>query len=535
MSWGPSARPRTRRLAARWRQAAGRNLVVELVDPGSRTVPGPILWRSGRVLLTAVVIATNLVGVAAVLVAAFLVVPLPPVHSPGHVRIVDAVAAGIYVAAALPLGAWAGTRGLLPVRRWLVAERPARPAEQRMVIRAPLRLFVLQLALWFGAAVLFAILDSRYSGALGLAVMATIAISGMTTAACAYLLAERVLRPAAVRALSGGMPDRLAVPGVAGRAVLAWALGSGLPVLAIIAIGILYLSGNPATASQLGVAMVAIGSIAIAVGLLAVTLAARASAAPLDAVRRALERVQRGEYDVRVAVYDGTQIGKLQLGFNSMVEGLAERERLREAFGTYVDPDVADRILGDVGVEGEVVEVTVMFVDVRGFTAFAEQTPAPEVVAALNRLFEQLVPVVHSHGGRVDKFVGDGLLAVFGAPRRLPDHAARAVHAALDIARRVDTGAAGDLRIGVGLNSGPVVAGNLGGAGRLEFSVIGDPVNVAARVEAATRQTGDPVLIAERTKDLAGPGPWRMVERPGVPLKGKTEKVRIYCPEPVPD
>ena len=242
--------------------------------------------------------------------------------------------------------------------------------------------------------------------------------------------------------------------------------------------------------------------------------------------------MQRGDFDVHSPVYDGTQIGQLQLGFNQMVEGLAERERLRETFGAYVDPDVAQRILEEgTSLEGEEVEVTIMFVDVRDFTSFAERTPAPEVVAAINRLFECIVPIIHEHGGRVDKFVGDGLLAVFGAPRRLEDHADQALAAALEIERKVRAGDAGELEIGIGLNSGPVVAGNVGGSGRLEFSVIGDPVNVAARVEAATRQTGDTVLIAERTKELLKDTDARLVEREGAELKGKTQPVRLYAPE----
>ena len=141
-----------------------------------------------------------------------------------------------------------------------------------------------------------------------------------------------------------------------------------------------------------------------------------------------------------------------------------------------------------------------MFIDIRGFTPFAERTAADQVVAAINELFEQFVAVIHAHGGRVDKFVGDGLMAVFGAPRRMPDHADRALDAAVEIARTLHSSAG--LEIGIGINSGTVVAGNVGGAGRLEFSVIGDPVNVAARVEAATRQTGDTILLAERTREL---------------------------------
>jgi adenylate cyclase len=302
-------------------------------------------------------------------------------------------------------------------------------------------------------------------------------------------------------------------------------------MVGVVAIGILALTGDPASTRQaLGTTMVVLGGIGIVVGLLAVTLAARTTADPVGSVRRALAKVQTGDFDVRVPVYDASQIGQLQLGFNEMAAGLAERERIREAFGTYVDPDVAAHVLSE-GTDraGEEVEVTVLFVDVRNFTGFAERTPAPEVVASLNRLFERIVPIIHEHGGRIDKFVGDGLMAVFGAPIRQTDHADRALAAALEIARAVQRD--GDLEVGIGLNSGRVVAGNIGGAGRLEFGVIGDPVNVAARIEAATRQTGDTVLLAERTKELLRAEHPELTERTGVQLKGRTEAVRVYAPD----
>jgi adenylate cyclase len=278
--------------------------------------------------------------------------------------------------------------------------------------------------------------------------------------------------------------------------------------------------------------MVVLGAVGLAVGLLAVVLAARTTADPISALRRGLARVQRGDFDVRVPVYDGSQIGQLQLGFNEMVAGLAERERIREAFGTYVDQDVAAHILEEgIDLAGEEVEVTLMFIDVRNFTGFAEQTPANEVVSAINRLFERIVPIIHAHGGRVDKFIGDGLLAVFGAPRRQPDHADEALAAALEIADVVGSGEAGTLEIGLGLNSGTVVAGNIGGDRRYEFSVIGDAVNVAARVEAATRQTGDTVLLTERTAALLGRDRVELEERPGLELKGKRDAVTVYAPK----
>ena len=512
-----------------WRQllAAG---VLEVLRPGESKLSGPTLVRFGRVVLTLVIVATNCVGACAVLLIANYVVPLPPLAGTGHVRLVNAVVALGYIAVALPLGAALGTHGLLRLRTWLLEERPATLEEARIVLQAPLRLFLLQVSLWFIAAVLFSALDSTYSGALAVRVAIIIVLTGVVTASCSYLLTELLLRPAAVRALAHGAPGRLAVPGVATRAVLAWMLGTGLPVFGVVAIGILALAGDKeATQQQLGVAMVVLGGTGIAVGLLAVTVAARATADPVESVRRALEKVQQGDFDVRVPVYDGTQIGQLQLGFNAMVSGLAERERIRETFGTYVDPDVAEHILQEgTSLSGEEVEVTVMFVDVRDFTAFAERTPPEKVVAAVNGLFEQIVPIIHDHGGRVDKFVGDGLLAVFGAPRRQKDHAGEALAAALEIVRELDSPEG--LKLGIGLNSGPVIAGNVGGAGRLEFSVIGDAVNVAARVEAATRETGDAILLTEQTKELLQPSAPDLEERVNIELKGKQETVRVFAP-----
>ena len=498
----------------------------ELLRPGTSGLPGTVLWRLGRIAVAAAIVATNLVGAAAILAIATLVIPMPAVADNSHVRTVTVVAACIYVVFAVPTGMALGIRGLFRLRDWLMAERDATSAETRLVLRAPARLFVVQMALWLGAAIVFGILDGSYSAPFGLRVAVAVALTGLSTAACAYLLTERLLRPAASRALADEAPERLAVPGVASRAVLAWALGTGVPLTGLVLIGSVQLAGGSASGTDLAVAIVVLGAVALTVGLIAISMAARATADPVEAVRHGMRTVQEGSLDVTVPVYDGTQLGQLQLGFNRMVAGLAERERIREALGTYLDPDVAQRVMSEgTRLEGEEVDVTVMFVDVRGFTTFAEGRPAQEVVATLNRLFGSIVPLIHEHGGRVDKFIGDGLLAVFGAPRKLPDHADHALAAAVDIAEAPRI----ELPIGIGLNSGNVVAGNVGGAGRLDFSVIGDVVNTAARVEAATRVTGDVILIAESTRDLLK-RPWPpLVRRPEVELKGKTNRVALFA------
>jgi adenylate cyclase len=308
---------------------------------------------------------------------------------------------------------------------------------------------------------------------------------------------------------------------------LAWALGTGVPVSGLVPIGVVNLAIGGATSSQLTSSIIVLGGVALTVGLLAIGLAARATADPVDSVRYALEGVERGQFDTRVPVYDGTQLGQLQLGFNRMVAGLAEREHIRQVFGTYVDPDVAERILAQgTNLEGEEVEVTVMFIDIRDFTGFAESRPARQVVASINALFDAVVPIIHAHGGHVDKFIGDGLLAVFGAPRRQTDHADQALAAALAIE---DVIRSGELRVGIGINSGPVLAGNVGGAGRLEFSVIGDVVNTAARVEEATRLTGDTILLGQPTKDRLKASSLSFAKRPSLTLKGKRQSVLLYA------
>ena len=218
--------------------------------------------------------------------------------------------------------------------------------------------------------------------------------------------------------------------------------------------------------------------------------------------------------------------------FNLMARGLAEREDLRSAFGTYVDKEAVRLILsGELPREGFEVEASILFCDIRGFTTYAEQANASEVIATLNQVFTAIVPVVESFGGHVDKFLGDGLLAMFGTPEPYPDHADRAVAAAQMLVDVVAQGPTG-LRMAAGVNTGRLVVGPLGGGGRFNFSVIGDAVNVAARVEAATRQTGDDVLLTADTLAQCH-DPSAFVSRGKIELKGKSTPVEVFAPASV--
>jgi class 3 adenylate cyclase len=312
---------------------------------------------------------------------------------------------------------------------------------------------------------------------------------------------------------------------------------AALPALAVItgatAPGLAAEAGDQVARLALGLGAAFV--VTLTIGIPLIQLLSDSVVAPIRALEEATARVARGDLDVRVPVTSADESGRLARSFNDMVAGLAERERLRETFGAYVDPEIAEHILKEgTDLGGEQVDVTMMFLDVRDFTGYAERADAQEVVTELNKLWSCVVPVIHEHGGHVDKFVGDGLLAVFGAPRRRADHADQAAGAALEIVARVKRDLDGELDIGIGVNSGSVVAGNVGGAGRLEFSVIGDAVNVAARVEAATRQTGDEILITDATRRLLTDSDRReTVAREGIPLKGKTESIALYALRPV--
>jgi adenylate cyclase len=255
---------------------------------------------------------------------------------------------------------------------------------------------------------------------------------------------------------------------------------------------------------------------------------------PIRDLAEATARVGAGDYSRRLPVVQDDDLGALAASFNRMQAGLAERQRLQAAFGTYVDPVLAARLLqqGDDVFTGERRQVTVMFVDIRDFTPFAEANTAEDTVSRLNALFKIVVPSVVDAGGHVNKFLGDGALAVFGAPNELADHADAAVRAAVLIHRLVAERFGGALRIGIGINTGVVIAGTIGGGGKLEYTLIGDIVNVAARVEQLTKTTGDPILLTEQTVAVLDARPPGLTGRGSHALKGKSAVVQVFGLDP---
>ncbi len=520
--------PSTRSPATRLRRHIRR--IGRIASPSERTVLRAFRW------LTAFAIAVaNLIGAA--IVFTLLVWVLRPGGDGSAIE--NLVLASAYLLLAIPLGiAWA-LRRLRPGRRWIDEEdhRPPEPDEQANILRAPLQVFVavgtgwLIAAFLFGAFNLIGGFDLDFSPELGGRVFVTVLLAGLATAQIAYLLTEWLLRPLAAKALAERPLEDPALPGVTARTLFTWGLVSGVPMLGLLILGVSVLLGQDLTTEELAIAVLALTATGLLFGLLATAIAARVTADPIISVRHAISEVTAGDLDVEVPVYDGSELGLLQSGFNQMVEGLRERERIRELFGRHVGEDVAREAMEREGaLGGEVREVAVLFVDLTASTELAATRPPEEVVDLLNEFFGIVVESVDGHGGWVNKFEGDAALAVWGAPQGCEDPAGSALAAGREIAERLGK-EVGDLDAGIGVSFGEVVAGNIGGAKRFEYTVIGDAVNEAARLVDLAKEEGTPVLASAAAVESAAEGEagrWSAGEE--VELRGRAEPTRLARP-----
>ncbi len=477
---------------------------------------------------------TNLAGAAAVFAFITWVLPSDPLDDPGTVALVNTVMACVWAPVAVAIGNVWGRRVLVPARSWLVEGRAPTADEVVAVLRTPLSVFRLQLTLWVASAVIFAFVNGFFDPRLISRVAFTVILGGLSTGAVAYLTTERLLRPVAARALAQGTIERPRLPGVTARQVLSWALGTGVPLVGLVITGIFALAEGTATRVSLSVTMITLGGVALVVGLWVAVLGARAVADPVREVRRGMARVGEGDLEVAVPVYDGSELGLLQDGFNRMVEGLREREQIRELFGRHVGEDVAaDALAHAPTLGGEVRDVAVLFVDLVDSTGMAAGRPPAEVVDVLNRFFTVVVATVGAHGGWINKFQGDAALAVFGAPGEIDDPAGAALAAARELARRLAVEVP-DCRAGIGVAAGPAVAGNIGSEERFEYTVIGDPVNEAARLTELAKDASGGVLASGATVAAAPPvEAARWVAGENVTLRGRTRPTVVHVPVPV--
>ena len=384
---------------------------------------------------------------------------------------------------------------------WLDEARAPTPAERARVLAEPNRAAAEIFRLWLAGAGLVGVsfLVGDGPGRSTVAAVASTVLGGITASTMSFFLAERAARPALVLALAGEPPRDASAPSVRRRIAAAWALGSGVPLAWIALVPVLR---HPASDLPIGLLTTVLAISGVIAGASMTLLTGSSVGGPVERVRRGLLEVEQGNLDVAVPVDDAGELGLLEAGFNHMVETMATRKRLEDLLGRHVGSDVARQALeSGVQLGGEVKDVSLLFVDVVGSTELTARLSPTHVVSLLNRLFAAVVDCTAAEGGYVNKFEGDAALCVFGAPVMCDDHPARALRAA----RALRGAASGlDVDVGIGVSTGEAVAGNVGSETRYEYTVIGRPVNEAARlVEHAKRHPGR-VLVSAASVRRAG-------------------------------
>jgi adenylate cyclase len=422
---------------------------------------------------------------------------------------------------------------LRPVMRWQLRGGPPSLQEQMAALHAPLRQAIVHLSLWLvGSAVLAAsiiVATPRLAGAVIVTeCMAATIVFGFT-----YMLGERILRPVAAQALQTGTFDHTLTPGVGTRMAMTWGMGTFAPTIAIMLLCVTQITSQVRfSARSLAVSILLLCGVVIMQALALSMLTASSISDPVRQLSRAIDRVQEGARDVQVEVFDGSEIGLLQVGFNRMMEEAAQRLQLQELFGRHVGDEVARRAL-EYGTElgGETRFVAVLFVDMVGSTAAAAERPPTEVVSLLNEFFRVVVDVVDVHNGLINKFVGDAALVIFGAPLDRPDAPTAALTAAREL--REALRALPGLDVGIGVSAGLAVAGNIGAANRFEYTVIGDPVNEASRLTELAKEHPGRVLASGSVLYFAEEHEQQLWETGAeVQLRGRRRKTLLAWPKP---
>jgi adenylate cyclase len=407
--------------------------------------------------------------------------------------------------------------------KWMIRGQAPDERDTRRVIRLPFQMATLTGVIWAVDASLLAVagLVAGVPAATALTVAAGVILGGFTAAGITYLLVTRASQPVLEIVLRAHPPIQPAL-GMRSRLLLYWLLTSAMPLF-----GIMLVLTQP-DLTQLRLATLGAIITALSVGLFANTLLARSLGTPMRTMVAALHQIGSGDLTVAVPVSDAHEIGFLQTGINDMVTGLRERDRVQDLFGRHVGPAVAAEALrSGVTLSGETKHVVALFVDITSSTALTRRIEPTVFVEMLNRFFDVVVTEVESHGGLVNKFEGDAALCIFGAPVELIDASTAALSAARRIRDRVR--AADELAIGIGVAAGPVVAGQIGAASRLEYTVIGDAVNEAARLTDLAKGAAGSLVASDHVVRLASPVEreyWRYSGE--VTLRGREVATRIW-------
>ncbi len=459
---------------------------------------------------------------------------------------ISVVAFGALVAIGYPLG----RRWVLPLRGDGLAATST--LVRRRALQVPYIFACLTLAGWVLAGLIWGVLwptvtsgvfDPRFSLRLFFGITG---LAGSVATVFSFLAAEHYWRRAMpvffphgdVSDVSGALrlPVRLRLLGI-------FLLISVIPltILGLLAYNRAeaLLHADPARAAVIVGGLGPLILFIVAVGILAAIglalFAANSVAAPLKRVEEAMAAVGRGELETGCPVIANDEIGAVAEGFNRMLGGLRERERIRETFGRYVTREIRDEILaGRASFEGQLEEVTILFADLRDFTPWVERTEPRDVVRDLNEYFTEMEAAIRSERGLVLQYIGDEIEAVFGAPLRAADHADRALAAALEMRARLERlnarrAAAGKppLRNGIGIHTGTVLAGSIGSAERSSYALVGDAVNLASRIQGLNKELGTEILVSDATRTRLQ-DEVALESLPAVRVKGKSVEVSVY-------
>ena len=416
-----------------------------------------------------------------------------------------------------------------PTLRWLESGSAPTDEQVRSASRITRRQATITLAPWMLATAILIPLNHTAGTAALMVIASTMLFGAVATVSTGFLFTLRTLRPI----LAGVSPGRYrrSVPGVRARMLIMWLVCTALPGSAIALL--LIMRSNSwliDESTSIDLALLVLALVAVLLGLRAMILVSMSISDPVNQVIEAMADVERGHIDRSVDVYEWSEIGRLQSGFNSMVAGLRERDRLRDLFGRHVGEEVARHaVAAEETSAGDERDVAVLFIDLVDSTHLAVEREPHEVAEVLNAFFRIVVAQVDAHRGLINKFQGDAALAVFGAPQGVADHAGSALAAARELAAAIASGHP-RLAAGIGVSSGMAVAGNIGDPRRYEYTVVGDPVNEAARLSEHAKSHGG--IAASRSTleraDSREAARWRVVT--SCVLRGRATATDIAMP-----
>jgi class 3 adenylate cyclase len=412
------------------------------------------------------------------------------------------IGSAVLVTAGTIVAAVGGAINILPTLRWFSPGREPDERQRKALTRLLARQSVLLLGIWAVSGAISILLNVE--GGIGIIVPTALGVvlGGSAASGIGLLLTMNIVRP--ILAAATQTSERLiAAPGVLARLILLWLLCSALPCAVIVALVVVRSNGwlIPKTAS-VEIAVLVVALAAVLLGLPTMILTSRSISDPIREVVDAMAEIERGRFDTEVDVFERSEIGRLQSGFNRMVAGLAERERVRDLFGRHVGANVARRAIEEgASMSGDVQEAAILFIDLTGSTELAASHPPQQVAEVLNDFFRIVVNAVDARDGMINKFQGDAALAVFGAPLRANGAAVAALATARALGEQLRELPLVDF--GIGVSAGQVFAGNIGAENRYEYTVIGDPVNEAARLADLAKASDRRILCSSAAIERA--------------------------------